>query len=193
MIEGFHDEQDLKIFENRLKEKHELFYLIWKVGVNLALRVSDVLKITINDCNRFLEKKEYWSIDKKTKKRNAVKLNDNTLQAFKRALELRNNSKVPKENLYLFVAQGNRASNTLSPVSRQAVDKYFKEAVDDENLNINIGTHTMRKTWGRLAYNKGIRLEVIMKRLNHSSQATTLMYLGITDKEIDDVVADLNI
>ena len=51
----------------------------------------------------------------------------------------------------------------------------------------------MRKTWGRLAYNKGIRLEVIMKRLNHSSQATTLMYLGITDKEIDDVVADLNI
>ncbi len=49
MIEGFHDEQDLKIFENRLKEKHELFYLIWKVGVNLALRVSDVLLMTVID------------------------------------------------------------------------------------------------------------------------------------------------
>ena len=51
----------------------------------------------------------------------------------------------------------------------------------------------MRKTWGRLAYNKGIRLEVIMKRFNHSSQDTTLLYLGITNKEIDDIVADLNI
>ena len=30
MIEGFHDEQDLKIFENRLKEKHKHYFLIWK-------------------------------------------------------------------------------------------------------------------------------------------------------------------
>ena len=193
MIEGFNDERDLKIFEDRLKEKNEIFFLIWKVGVNLALRVSDVLKITIEDTKNYIESGEYWSIDKKTKKRKGVKLNDNTLQAFKRALEIRENSKVSKDNIFLFVGQGNRVSNSLTPISRQAVDKYFKKAVDDENLKIEIGTHTMRKTWGRLAYNKGIRLEVIMKRLNHSNQDTTLLYLGITNKEIDDIVADLNI
>ena len=193
MIEGFSNENDLKIFEDRLKEKNEVFFLIWKVGVNLALRVSDVLKITIEDTKNYIESGEYWSIDKKTKKRNGVKLNDNTLQAFKRALEIRENSKVSKDNIFLFVGQGNRVSNSLTPISRQAVDKYFKKAVDDENLKIEIGTHTMRKTWGRLAYNKGIRLEVIMKRFNHSSQDTTLLYLGITNKDIDDIVADLNI
>ena len=108
-------------------------------------------------------------------------------------MEIREKSKVSKDNPFLFVGQGNRVSNSLTSISRQSVDKYFKKAVDDENLKISIGTHTMRKTWGRLAYNKGIRLEVIMKRLNHSSQDTTLLYLGITNKEIDDIVADLNI
>lgn len=51
----------------------------------------------------------------------------------------------------------------------------------------------MRKTWGRLAYKKGYRVEEIMKRLNHSSEGITLIYLGITNKHIDDIVADLEI
>lgn len=193
MVEGFSNKQDLGVFENRLKEKNEIFYLIWKVGVNLALRVSDVLKITVEEAKEYVESGVYNARDKKTKKQNLVKMNNVTIQALKRALEIRENSKVAKDNKYLFVGQGNRVSNSLTPISRQAVDKYFKKAVDDENLKIEIGTHTMRKTWGRLAYKKGYRLEEIMKRLNHSSADTTLLYLGITNKEIDNIVADLEI
>lgn len=193
MVEGFDNKQDLEIFENRLKEKNEVFYLIWKVGVNLALRVSDVLKITVEDAKEYIETKVYKARDKKTKKYNLVKMNNNTLQALKRALEIREYSKVSGENKYLFVGQGNRVSNSLTSISRQAVDKYFKKAADDENLKIQIGTHTMRKTWGRLAYKKGYRIEEIMKRLNHSSEGITLIYLGITNKHIDDIVADLEI
>lgn len=193
MVEGFSNKQDLEVFENRLKEKNEIFYLIWKVGVNLALRVSDVLKITVEEAREYVESGVYNARDKKTKKQNLVKINDNTLKALKRALEMRDNSKVSKENPFLFVGQGNRVSKSLTPISRQAVDKYFKKAVDDENLKIEIGTHTMRKTWGRLAYKKGVSIAHIMDRLNHSNQATTLLYLGITNKEIDDIVADLNI
>ena len=98
MIEGFNNEQDLKLFENRLKEKYEVFYLIWKVGVNLALRISDVLKITVEEAKEYIETGIYKARDKKTKKQNLVKINDNTLQALKRALEIRENSKVSKDN-----------------------------------------------------------------------------------------------
>ena len=193
MVEGFSSKQDLEIFENRLKEKNEVFYLVWKVGVNLALRVSDVLKITVEEAREYVKSGVYNARDKKTKKQNLVKMNNVTIQALERALEIRENSKVSKDNIFLFVGQGNRVSNSLTPISRQAVDKYFKKAVDDENLKIEIGTHTMRKTWGRLAYQKGYRLEDIMKRLNHSHGDTTLLYLGITNKYIDDIVADLEI
>lgn len=193
IVEGFKNEIELKIFENRLAEINPTCYLIWKVGVNLALRVSDVLKITVKEAKEYLLNGNYKSKDKKTGKVNHVKLNEKTLEAFKGALELREKAKVALDNPFLFVGGGNRTSNSTTPISRQAVDKYFKKAVDDENLNIHIGTHTMRKTWGTLAYSKGYKLENIMKRLNHSSQSTTLLYLGITNEEIDSMVEDLNI
>lgn len=193
LVEGFKNERDLKVFENRLAEINPTCYLIWKVGVNLALRVSDVLKITVDEAKKYIATGNYKSKDKKTGKDNLVKINENTKEAFKQALELREKAKVSVDNPYLFVGEGNRTSNSITSISRQAVDKYFKEAVEDENLNIHIGTHTMRKTWGNLAYLKGYKIEIIMKRLNHSSQETTLLYLGITNKDIDSMVEDLNI
>lgn len=193
VVEGFKEEKDLKVFENRLSEINPTCYLIWKVGVNLSLRVSDVLKITVKEAKEYITSGSYKSKDKKTGKVNHVKLNENTLEAFKQALELREKAKVAVDNPFLFVGEGNRTSNSITSISRQAVDKYFKKAVDDENLNIHIGTHTMRKTWGNLAHKKGYKIEIIMKRLNHSSPQTTLLYLGITNKDIDDMVEDLNI
>lgn len=193
VVEGFKNEKDLKIFENRLEEINKTCYLVWKVGVNLALRVSDVLKITVEEAKKYIITGNYQSKDKKTGKDNLVKINENTILAFKQALELRASAKVSVDNPFLFVGEGNRTSNSISPISRQAVDKYFKKAVDDENLNIHIGTHTMRKTWGSLAHTKGYKIELIMKRLNHSSQDTTLLYLGITNEDINNIVAKMNI
>lgn len=193
LVEGFKNERDLKVFEDRLQEINSTCYLVWKIGVNLALRVSDVLKITVDEAKKYITTGNYKSKDKKTGKDNLVKINENTLQALKQALELREKAKVSVDNPFLFVGEGNRTSNSITSISRQAVDKYFKRAVDDENLDIHVGTHTMRKTWGNLAYAKGYKLEIIMKRLNHSSQDTTLLYLGITNKDMDEVVADLNI
>lgn len=51
----------------------------------------------------------------------------------------------------------------------------------------------MRKTWDNLTYSKGYKLELIMKRLNHSSQSTKLLYLDITDSYMNKVIAELNI
>lgn len=185
-VEGFKNEIDLKIFENRLAEINPTCFLIWKVRVNLALRVSDVLKITIEQAENYLLTGNYMAIDKKTGKVSHVKINENTSIALEEAI-------VSDENPFLFVGEGNRTSKSKKRVTRQAVDKYFKIAVLDENLNIHVETYTMRKTWDNLAYSKGYKLELIIKRLNHSSQSTTLLYLGITDSDMNKVVAELNI
>ncbi|MOA18625.1 hypothetical protein D3C78_1389570 [compost metagenome] len=43
----------------------------------------------------------------------------------------------------------------------------------------------MRKTRGWLMYSGGTPLEVICKVLNHSSPAVTMVYIGLTQAEID--------
>ena len=68
-------------------------------------------------------------------------------------------------------------------VSRIAVANAFK-AVGDE-MSLQLGTHSMRKTRGWLMYNGGASIELICKVLNHSSPAVTMAYIGITKAEVD--------
>ena len=56
-----------------------------------------------------------------------------------------------------------------------------------------IGTHTLRKTFGYHAYRMGMDLSVIQKLLNHASPSVTLAYIGITQDDLDDVYLNLNL
>ncbi len=64
-----------------------------------------------------------------------------------------------------------------------AVANAFK-AVGNE-MSLQLGTHSMRKTRGWLMYNGGSSIELICKVLNHSSPAVTVVYIGITQTEVD--------
>ncbi len=52
-IEGFDSEIELKIFEEGLKNRNQLIFHFWKISLNLALRVSDTLKITIKEAEQY--------------------------------------------------------------------------------------------------------------------------------------------
>ena len=49
----------------------------------------------------------------------------------------------------------------------------------------NIGTHTMRKTFGYHHYKKFKDVALLQNILNHSSPSITLNYIGIKQEEID--------
>lgn len=64
-----------------------------------------------------------------------------------------------------------------------------KKWIRSINLKGNFGTLTLRKTWGyqqRVRY--GVGFDVISKRFNHSSPKTTMVYLGIEDDEVHDIL-----
>lgn len=52
-------------------------------------------------------------------------------------------------------------------------------------LNINVGTHTMRKTFGYHHYKQFNDVALLQKILNHSSPSITLRYISIYQEEID--------
>jgi len=191
-VEGFQNLEMLKFFEDELLRKNELIYLVWKVSLNLALRVSDTLTITVTDAEKYLKTGYYLGKDQKTKKSNRVKLNDKTREALRRGLELRNEIN-NKENPYLFLSSSNRSIRSRKHISRIQVFRVYKEIVDYLNLDIHIATHTARKTWGLQVYKKTKNIALVMERLNHSSEKSTLKYLGITQEQMDRVVEEFNL
>jgi hypothetical protein len=53
----------------------------------------------------------------------------------------------------------------------------------------NFGAHSLRKTWGyiqRTVY--GVGFEILCKRFNHSNPVITVRYLGIEDKEVQNIL-----
>lgn len=149
-----------------------LYSDLWSFGLQVALRISDLLTITYDDAlqGRVVIK------ESKTGKVRSIKLNE------KAAAIVQKRREANPSHRFLFEVSSNRAKD--KPVSRVAVATAFK-AVGDE-LGISLGTHSMRKTRGWLMHSSGVSIEKICKVLNHSSPAVTMAYIGLTQAEIDD-------
>ncbi len=161
--------------EQALLHRHGQIYAdIWRVGVNMALRISDLLAIRYDELD--LIEREYLLVEGKTRKPRAIRLNAKALEIIKRR-----RTQYP-EDIYLFQVHSNRQRD--KPIHRVTVGKVFKEVGD--KLEINLGTHSTRKTRGWAMHQAGVPIEKIAKVLNHSSPAVTMRYLGITRAEVLD-------
>lgn len=146
------------------------------VGINVGLRVSDLMTLTYGD----LRKDKITLSEGKTGKKRVVSINDN----IKHAMSYFND----EEHLDTFHAFRSQKGSTYSNkhVNRLLV-KYFG---DD-----GISSHTLRKTFGRRVYNNNGQSEnalmFLSKIFNHTSIAVTREYLGIQAEEIEDIYMNL--
>lgn len=159
----------------------QLYADVWKIGVNMALRIGDLLDLKYTDLNlidRTLILKE-----SKTNKDKQIRLNDTVLGIINRR-----RAEFPND-VWLFQVHSNRASD--KPVSRVSVSRVFKAVGDMFNLNVN--THSMRKSRGKALYTAGMPIEKICKVLNHSSPKTTMAYIGITKDDVQQTYDDFQL
>ena len=155
----------------RLLKKHrgEIYSDLWVFGVNVGLRISDLLPLTIEQGRSgTLE-----IVEGKTGKRRIVTLNDTAKAIVNKRIV------ASPSHIYLFQVESNRAKG--KPLSRSAVSKAFAEV--GEILGINLGTHSMRKTLGWVMHSQGASIERICKVLNHSHPAITMRYIGLTEAD----------
>jgi|SRR5450631_211669 len=164
---------EIAMVHGLLTRKYPRLYAdIWKVGVNLSLRISDLLAIKYADLN--VSKRSLKLIDKKTSKPNEVRLNNTVMDI----INQRRND-YPNDE-WLFQVHSSRANN--KPISRVAVAVAFKKA--GEQLGLTINTHSMRKSRGMALFEDGVPVEMIAKVLNHTNPLHTLRYLGITKEKV---------
>jgi len=171
------------IWVDRLLRKHggELYGDIWRIGVNMASRISDLLAIEYAaiDFNR----KQYTTIEIKTGKKRTVTLNPKALELIERR------QRDHPTDRFLFQVHSNRtASMQPKAISRVNVGRAFKEV--GEIVDVHLGTHSMRKSRGWAMFSDGVPLELIAKVLNHASTAVTMRYIGLDKKSVSDTYTD---
>lgn len=156
---------------------------VWNIGLNLALRISDLLAIRFEDIHddRLMVK------ESKTGKLANIQLNQKALNIIKQ-IQIEH-----PHHIYLFQSYRNQQAinKAPKPLSRRAVSEAF--AMVGQEVNISLGTHSMRKTRGYHLYKNTKDIARVMKMLRHSSEGVTLRYIGITQDDVDKDFVELEI
>ena len=161
-----------------LKGKSYRDYMIAKIQLNTARRISDIVKLKVSDfLDPSYEMKRYVTIqEQKTKKVAKIVINQSLQEAIKDYVTC----KELAYDDYLF--QSRKGLN--KPITTTQVHRIFQEAGNALGLE-NFGTHSLRKTWGFFCYRETQNIALIMEVYNHSSEKITLRYIGITQKDKD--------
>jgi len=152
-------------------------HLLWIMGINNGIRANDLVKIKVSQVKDLKSGEQFKIIETKTGKSNIIVINNSVFKSLRRYLEEKN----PSGDEYLFSSRKGD-----SHISSKSVGRLIRQWASEINLKGQYGAHTMRKTW---AYHSrktfGVSWDIISKRLNHSSQAITMRYLGIQAEEVE--------
>lgn len=163
------------------KDKIVILSMI-NIGVNVALRYSDLSCLNFEDITSI---NTIYLKEKKTKKRREIKLNKEcirSIEILKEYYKEIGNHFYQKGFIFKSLHRGYIANFVDSPLTIQSFNRYLKEAQKELNIPYNIGSHSLRKTWGKFYYERYQDIAAVMKILNHSSAGVTLRYIGV-DRE----------
>ena len=178
-VQPIRRKKDIKSISTLLKDKPR-DHLLFTMGINNGLRTGDLLKLKVKDVSYLKPGESISIIENKTKKRNILMINKTVHKSLWNYIDKIN----PDEDAFLF--NGRKGS---APLTIPSVNRLIKSWTSDINLPGKYGAHSLRKTFGyiqRMEY--GTSYEVLCKRYQHSSPAITVRYLGIQDKEVDEIL-----
>ena len=159
--------------------------LLFSLGINTGISISDLLSLKVEDVWTDTEVKEFLIIhDEKSGKTQEFYLNNQV----KRVLENYFAYSNLVQSDYLFKSKKNNL-----PITRQQAYRIINQAAKVAGIEGKIGTHTLRKTFGYHAYRKGIAISILMSILHHQSPTETLNYIGIDKNEKHLIKVDVNL
>jgi integrase len=176
IVQPIRELSKIKAMKNTLRKSGERNYMLFCIGINTGLRISDILDLRVSDVR---EQTHIHITEKKTGKDKKFKINN----ALKDDLE----EFVCDMNDREYLFQSHKGTN--KPITRVQAYRILSDAARDIGLS-EIGTHTLRKTFGYHFYKKYNDVALLQELFNHSAPSVTLRYIGINqdimDKAMDD-------
>lgn len=175
-VEPIRDLEKLEEIKEELKKNGTRDYLMFLTGINSGMRVSDIVKLNVNDVRNSngTMKEHITIIEKKTKKLKKFPLCNNLL------VEMEKYTRNLEQGEYLFKSRKGKNK----PITTTQAYRIIVNAGERVGIK-NIGTHTMRKTFGYHHYKKFKDIAILQEILNHSDPSITLRYIGINQDEIN--------
>ena len=177
-VDPIRSQKDIDKIRRKLKKGNPRDLLLFNLGVNNGLRIGDLLNLKVEDIVDMKPGDTIQIKEGKTGKRNVLGMNKKSHEALQKFIE----AKQPKDEDPLFKSKkGNEAISV--PYASSLVKKWCQD------LKGNYAAHSLRKTFGYMQRTKwGTGFDVLCRRFNHSSPATTMRYLGIEDKEVNGIL-----
>ena len=193
-VEPIRDIKKISQMKNLLRGEWNIRdLLLFELGINSALRVSDLLDIRVRDVFMSIDSpNDFFDVrEEKTGKSNRITITPKVKETLKLYAETFPLVVENPENFLFF-------HKKRFPIGTQAIGRkmswmMLSQLCASVGLRGNFGNHTLRKTWGYQARIQWIPLEIIQHKLNHSSLAVTQKYLGITADEIAEACNKLDL
>ena len=139
---------------------------------NLGLRISDILRLRLNDIVKDGDRYRLAIIEQKTGKIRNFTVPIALYQFIK--LYCLENHIAPAERIF--------------PLSERAVQKQLHIVCDYLGIT-NVGTHSFRKFYATEIYrSSGYNIALVQHLLQHSSAAVTQRYIGIQQREVEQAI-----
>lgn len=177
-------------------------YALFIFGIYTGRRISDLVALNVRDV-AYIDRRGYFRIadrleiwEKKTGKYATLRLHSRIKWALGKYLKERRKTAPSMEAVLeepLFRSQKARIHDRQQfRITQQHAWRVLTDAAHACGLSYKIGTHSLRKTFGYMLYQKGKNIELIQDLLNHSSPEITLSYIGITQDDKDEAILSLD-
>lgn len=161
-----------------LKSNNERDFVMFMFGIYTGLRISDILLFRVRDVK---DKDAVYIREEKTGKEKKFPLN----RELKPIIEDYIRGKRDFEYLFKSPNYPNK------PISRQQAYNILTKAAKAFGMD-NIGTHTLRKTFGYHMYQQTHDAVTLKEIFNHSDISVTLRYIGINQDNKDKAIRGLS-
>jgi integrase len=175
-VQPLRDTKTIDNFKILLRDKSDKYYIMFVIGINTGLRISDILDLCVSDVHG---KSHITLTEKKTSKTKRFLINEklrNEIEAYIKLSGL-------TDDEYLIKSQ----KGINRPIQRVQAYKVLNDVARQLDLE-NVGTHTMRKTFGYWHYKQHKDVAILQEIFNHSAPSVTLKYIGITQDNQDDTI-----
>ncbi|ARK31325.1 tyrosine-type recombinase/integrase [Halalkalibacter krulwichiae] len=184
-VQPIKDVVKINEIKEKLKVKSERDLLLFVLGINTGIRISDLLTLKVGDVWKEGSPKEFLCLwDDKSSDKKFHYLNTKVKTALNNYLH----NQDLKDDDYLF-----KSKKVNQPITRQQAYRIINNAAKGVGVLGNMGTHTLRKTFGYHAYRKGIAISILKSVYNHTILNETLRYIGIDQNEEQHIKIDVNL
>jgi integrase len=164
VVQPIRDQEKIEEIQEILKRQSMRDWLLFTIGINSGLHLSDLLVLKVKD----LKGKSKAVIKEEKTGKNKLFIIPAQLSEW-----IVDYVKYMQDEDFLFPSQ-----RTGKPIKRIRVYRILNEAAKQAGLH-DIGTHTLRKTFGYHYYLKTKNVSLLRELFNHSAPSVTLKYIGV--------------